>query len=49
VLVRSVNAERVVPEAAEFGGRVLQTDLAADAEQRLRALVEAGRRASATA
>jgi uncharacterized membrane protein len=35
-LVRSVNRERVVPEVARYGGRLLHTTLSADAEQRLR-------------
>ena len=36
VLVRSVNRERVVPEVAKYGGRVLYTSLSEDAERRLR-------------
>jgi uncharacterized membrane protein len=35
-LVRSVDRQRVVPEVAKYGGRLLHTTLSADAEQRLR-------------
>ncbi len=40
VLVRSVTADKVLPEIAHFGGDVIQTSLDDDAEQRLRHVLE---------
>lgn len=37
VLVRRVTVDKVLPEVSKFGGRVLRTSLADDAEQRLQA------------
>jgi uncharacterized membrane protein len=42
VLVRSVTADRVVPEVAKYGGEVLQTSLPADAEERLKEALAQG-------
>jgi uncharacterized membrane protein len=36
VLVRSVNAEKVLPEVAKFGGQVLKTSLTTEQDERLR-------------
>ena len=35
VMVRSVTADKVIPEVSKFGGKVLQSSLSNDAEQRL--------------
>jgi uncharacterized membrane protein len=43
VLVRSVDRERVLPEVARYGGRVLYTSLAPEAEAGLRQVLEDGR------
>jgi uncharacterized membrane protein len=41
ILVRSVTADKVLPEIAQFGGEVIQTSLDNEAEQRLRHVLEA--------
>lgn len=40
VLVRSANVDKVLPEMAEFGGKVVQTSLQKEAEDKLRAAIE---------
>src|SRR4051794_36127369 len=41
VLIRSSTPDRVLPEVASFGGEVIQTSLTSDAEEHLRAVLEA--------
>lgn len=40
VLVRSATVEKVLPEMQELGGKVVQTSLQKDAEEKLRAAIE---------
>ena len=42
VLVRRVTADKVVPEFARFGGRVLRSSLSVAQEQKLQAALEGG-------
>jgi uncharacterized membrane protein len=39
-LVRRVNADKVLPELKEFGGRIIRTSMTNEQEQRLRAALE---------
>ena len=41
VLVRSANAEKVMPEVAKFGGTVLKTSLTTEQDEKLRAALAA--------
>jgi uncharacterized membrane protein len=49
VLVHDVNQERVLPELSKYGGTVLRTSLAADAEQKLQEALSAGSASTASA
>lgn len=42
ILVRSVTADKVLPEVAKYGGEVLQTSLPNDAEERLKTALAQG-------
>jgi uncharacterized membrane protein len=44
MLVRSATTDKVVPEISKFGGKILKTSLAEDAEMRLQKALEKGNR-----
>jgi len=45
-LTRKVTADKVLPELAKFGGKVIQTSLPNDAEERLQAALSQGQKAA---
>jgi uncharacterized membrane protein len=49
VLVRSVTADKVLPEVQQYGGTVLKSSLSKEQEARLRAVLAEGHAAAATA
>jgi uncharacterized membrane protein len=49
VSVRKVSPDKVLPEISQYGGRVIQTSLDDESENRLREVLEAGQPAAAQA